>query len=228
MQGKLAAWSAADGERRFDRLLRLIAERSWLQEAARVTLASSGARTAGVDGMDKQAMEQDLSGQLQSIRTELLAGTYRPLPAKRVYIPKPNGKQRPLGIPTLRDRIVQRAMLMAMEPIWESDFHRLSYGFRPQRSVHHAVRTVKFQLQDGSDSAGRWVIEGDLASYFDTVHHKLLLRCVRRRIRDQRFLALLWRFLKAGHVDKGLFRAASDGVPQGGVITPPTMLQNIV
>ncbi len=78
-------------------------------------------------------------------------------------------------IPALRDRIVQRAMLMVMEPIWESDFHRLSYGFRPERSVHHAIRTVKFQLQDGNHTVGRWVIEGDLASYFDTVHHRLLI-----------------------------------------------------
>ena len=101
MQSKLATWSAADGTRKFDRLLRLIAERSWLQEAARVTLASRGSRTPGIDGMDKQAMEDDLSGQLENIRKELLAGTYQPLPAKRVYIPKPNGKQRPLGIPTV-------------------------------------------------------------------------------------------------------------------------------
>ena len=226
MQGKLATWSTADTDRKFDRLLRLITDRSWLQEAARVTLASKGARTAGVDGMDKQAMEEALSEHLEGIRKDLLAGTYRPLPAKRVYIPKTNGRQRPLGIPTLRDRIVQRAMLMAMEPIWESDFHRLSYGFRPQRSVHHAIRTVRFQLQDSTHKVGRWVIEGDLASYFDTVHHRLLMKCVRKRICDRRFLVLLWRFLKAGHIDRGLFRAASEGVPQGGVISP--LLSNVM
>jgi len=226
MQSKLATWSLADKERKFDRLLRMIANRSWLQEAARVTLASKGAKTPGIDGIDKQAMEHDLQHQLDMIRAELLADGYQPQPAKRVYIPKANGKQRPLGIPTLRDRIVQRAMLMAMEPIWESDFHRLSYGFRPERSVHHAIRTVKLLLQDNAATSGRWVIEGDLASYFDTVHHKLLMKCVRKRIRDARFLTLLWRFIKAGHIDKGLFRAASEGVPQGGVASP--LLSNIM
>ena len=150
MQSKLATWSAADSERKFDRMLRVIAERSWLQEAARITLSSRGARTPGVDGVDKKAMEESLAEELACIRIELLAGTFQPQPAKRVYIRKTNGKQRPLGIPTLRDRIVQRAMLMVMEPIWESDFHRVSYGFRPQRSVHLAIRTVKLQLQDGA------------------------------------------------------------------------------
>jgi len=108
-------------------------------------------------------------------------------------------------------------MLMAMQPIWESDFHRLSYGFRPERSVHYAIRTVKLQLQDGDETSvsGRWIIEGDLARYFDTVHHRLLMRAVRTRIADQRFLALLWKLIKAGCIDRGLFRAASEGVPQG-------------
>ncbi len=226
MQSKIAAWATDDKQRKFDRLLRLVANRSWLQEAARVTLASSGAKTPGIDGIDKQSVKKNLYQYLSDIRSDLLAGNYQPLPAKRVYIPKANGKQRPLGIPTLRDRIVQRAMLMAMEPIWESDFHRLSYGFRPERSVHHAIRTVKFQLQDSTYTSGRWVIEGDLASYFDTVHHKLLMKYMRKRIRDDRFLSLLWRFMKAGHVDRGLFCAANKGVPQGGVISP--LLSNIV
>jgi RNA-directed DNA polymerase len=228
MQGKLAMWSTENKERKFDRLLRLIADRSWLAEAARITLASSGARTPGVDGIGKSMMEGNLHDELATIRAELLAGSYRPLPARRVYIPKANGKLRPLGIPSLRDRIVQRAMLMAMDPIWESDFHCASYGFRPARSVHHAIRTVKLQLQESDDerSAGRWVIEGDLASYFDTVHHRLLMKGVRKRIADQRFLTLLWRFIKTGCVDRGLFRAASEGVPQGGVISP--LLSNIM
>ncbi len=117
-------------------------------------------------------------------------------------------------------------MLMAMEPIWESDFHTLSYGFRPERSVHHAIRTVKLQLTDCGETRGLWVIEGDLSSYFDTVHHRLLMKAVRRRLRDPRFMALLWKIIKAGHVDVGLCRAASEGVPQGGVISP--LLSNIM
>jgi RNA-directed DNA polymerase len=117
---------------------------------------------------------------------------------------------------------------MAMEPIWENDFHTLSYGFRPERSVHHAIRTVKIQLTDGAEgkTRGRWVIEGDLSSYFDTVHHKLLMQFVRKRISCQRFNNLLWRFIKAGHIERNLFCAASQGVPQGGVISP--LLSNIM
>lgn len=104
----------------------------------------------GVDGVNKAKLEARLAVELQTLRGELLSGHYRPLPTRRVYIPKSNGKLRPLGIPALRDRIVQRAMLMAMEPIWESDFHTLSYGFRPERSVHHAIRTVKKGVRTNS------------------------------------------------------------------------------
>ncbi len=226
MQNKLARWSSEDKERKFDCLLRLIANGEWLLEAARITLASHGAKTAGVDGKRKSDMQDNLHEELNCIRLALLDGSYSPMPAKRVYIPKANGKQRPLSIPTLRDRIVQRAILMAMEPIWESDFNKASYGFRPERSVHHAIRTVKSQLQDKAYPAGRWVIEGDLASYFDTVHHKLLMKYIRKRICDKRFLTLIWKLLKTGHIDNGLFYAANKGVPQGGVISP--LLSNIM
>jgi group II intron reverse transcriptase/maturase len=228
MQGKLAKWSTDDKSRKFGRLLRLIASTKWLKEAAKRTLQSSGSKTPGIDGIDRKLFVGNLEANLEAIRNELLSGSYSPLPARRIYIPKANGKQRPLGIPTLRDRVVQRAMLMVMEPIWESDFHRDSYGFRPHRSVHHAIRAVKLQLQDSSteETHGRWIIEGDLTSYFDTVHHKLLMKCVRQRIADQRFLNVLWQLLKAGCIDRGLFRASHEGVPQGGVLSP--LLSNIM
>jgi RNA-directed DNA polymerase len=228
MQNKLAMWSSEDKARRFNRLLRLIASRSWLQEATRITLTASGAKTPGVDGVERDMFRQQLPQRLEVIRTQLLNGTYQPQPARRIYIPKANGKQRPLGIPTLTDRIVQRAILMVLEPIWESDFHSQSYGFRLERSVHHAIRTVKFQLQDGAPGceAGRWVVEGDLSSYYDTVHHRLLMKSLRKRISDNRLLDLIWQFVKAGHIEKNLFCAAHFGVPQGGVLSP--LLSNIM
>ncbi len=226
MQRKLATWTSTDKTRRVDRLLRLISHPEWLQHAANITLSSTGAKTAGIDGITKLHMQSNLECYLQDIRQALLSGEYQPMPAKRVYIPKANGKERPLGIPTLKDRIVQRAMLMAMEPIWENDFHSLSYGFRPERSVHHAIRTVQLQMNGADVPRGRWVIEGDLSSYFDTVHHKLLMSGVRKRICCERFNTLLWRFIKAGHTERNLFCATSEGVPQGGVISP--LLSNIM
>ena len=227
MQRKLATWSEEDKERRFYRLLRLVSDPLWMEEAVYKTLGARGATTPGIDGMTRYHVENNIVELARTIGEELRTGTYEPRPVRRVYIRKANGKLRPLGIPTLKDRIVQRAMLMAMDPIWESDFHNLSYGFRPGRSVHQAIRTVKLQLQDSDKgSSARWIIEGDLASYFDTIHHKLLMKAVRKRIRDKRFLNLLWKFLKAGHVDKRLFFAAHNGVPQGGVISP--LLGNIM
>jgi len=226
MQRKLATWTATDKDRRVNRLLRVISHPLWLAKAAEITLSSKGARTPGVDGINKYKLQSGLNEYLEQIRNDLLSGSYKPYPARRIYIPKAHGKQRPIGIPTLRDRIIQRAMLMAMEPIWENDFHSLSYGFRPERSVHHAIRTVKLQLTDCTYAKGRWVVEGDLSSYFDTVHHRLLMKYVRKRISCKRFNNLLWLFIKAGHIDKNLFYSTSQGVPQGGVISP--LLSNIM
>lgn len=119
MQSKLAKWSTEDGDRKFNRLLRVIVNKTWLIEAARITLSLSGANTPGVDGITKSNIQDSLNDELDLLRSELLQGNYRPRPVRRIYIPKPNGKKRPLGIPCIRDRIVQRAMLMVMEPIWE-------------------------------------------------------------------------------------------------------------
>jgi len=230
MQSKLATWSKNNPDQRFTRVLRLIVQPLWLETAAQKVLSSKGARTPGIDGETQEQLCKELNTVLGELRVSLLDGSYCPLPVRRIHIPKANGKLRPLGIPCLRDRIVQRAMVMAMEPIWESDFLHCSFGFRPNRSVHNAIQAVAASLIDAGGNPprtkARWVIEGDLSSYFDTVHHKLLIRSVKRRINDRRFINLLWLFLKAGHVDKRIFHVSSEGVPQGGVISP--LLSNIV
>nr|WP_246789839.1 reverse transcriptase domain-containing protein [Bradyrhizobium sp. CCBAU 51765] len=226
MQHKLATWAGSDPNRRFDRLLRLIANREWLAEAARIVLASSGARTPGIDGIDRQRLQVRLDPHLDDLRKSLLEESYRPQPVKRIHIPKTNGKLRPLGIPTLTDRIVQRAMLMAMEPIWESDFHRLSYGFRPERTVHHAVRTVKIQLQDGADMTRG---AGSSKVIWQATSTRSIIGCLSDVCGDEcrtGGLLIFWRFLKAGHIDRDLFTASSEGVPQGGVLSP--LLSNIM
>ncbi len=128
MQRKLATWTTADSDRRVDRLLRLIAQPDWLAEAARITLSSKGSHTPGIDGEVKLTAQARLPAILQQIRNDLLSDAYSPSPVRRVYIPKANGKQRPLGIPTLRDRIVQRAMVMAMEPCGKVTFIRSPTG----------------------------------------------------------------------------------------------------
>lgn len=230
MQCKLANWSTNNPDQRFTRIFRLIAQPEWLELAAKKVLRSKGARTPGIDGETREQLNGELLSILSQLRVSLLDGSYRPQPVRRIYIPKANGKRRPLGIPCLRDRIVQRALVMALEPIWESDFLHCSYGFRPKRSVHNAIEAVRKNLTDSGGNPprtkARWVIEGDLSCYFDTVHHKLLIRCLKRRINDKRVINLIWLFLKAGHVDKRIFQVSSEGVPQGGVISP--LLSNIV
>jgi RNA-directed DNA polymerase len=196
MQCKLATWSTENKERKFDRLLRLIADRTWLKPKPHASRWPPKERVRRASMVLTRHDEANLQHELTTIRDELLAGSYKP--AARAARVHPESERQAEATSVSRAcgiEIVQRAMLMAMEPIWESDFHRASYGFRPARSVHHAIRTVKLQLQDGGEQsvAGRWVIEGDLASYFDTVHHRLLMKGIRKRIADQRFLALLWR-----------------------------------
>jgi retron-type reverse transcriptase len=226
MQHKLATWAQSDPTRRFDRLLRLIADQAWLAEAARVVLASSGAHTPGIDGMDKRGCRPAwrTSGQpaYGPAGRDLL-----PAAGQAHLYPESQWQETPTGYPDPE---------RPHRPARDADGHGADLGerfpsplLRLQAGAQRASR-----CSDREDTVagywcrtrGRWIIEGDLASYFDTVHHRLLLRCVRRRIRDDRFVDLLWRFLKAGHIDRGLFVASSEGVPQGGVLSP--LLSNIM
>jgi len=203
-------------------LMDLMHNPKWLREAADRVLKRSYNKAPGVDGVTTRAFRKGLDGKLENLRLELKRGTYQPQPLRRVMIPKANGKMRALGIPCLRDKIVQEAMRMALEPIFEIEFHKHSYGFRPNRSTHHAV----FRCQQLMRHGFTWVIEGDVKACFDEISHKAILKVVREKVQDNKFLDLLRRFLKAGVQIDDVVQPTEKGVPQGGVISP--LLANAV
>ncbi len=197
-----------------------------LRAAWWLVLAHNGA--PGVDGMTCHDILDvlDLDTFLRELQEELRNRTYRPQPVKRVYIPKPDGRQRPLGIPTVRDRIVQTAALLVLEPIFEADFLDSSYGFRPGRNAHQAIDAIRQYLAAGFTE----VYDADLKSYFDTIPHDALLKCLERRIADRKVLQLIRMWLESPVIetDKNGRPKASrpkQGTPQGGVISP--LLANI-
>jgi len=191
----------------------LIHNPTWLREAAERTLKRSHGKEPGIDKVTASEFRQNFESNLETLRRELKHGTYQPKPVRQVLIPKANGKMRALGIPCLRDKIVQEAIRMALEPIFEVEFHDNSYGFRPNRSAHHAVsRCQQLML-----SKFTWVIEGDVKACFDEISHKIILKVVREKVMDNKFLNLINRFLKAGVSIKGVVHSTIKGVPQGGV-----------
>jgi len=167
MQKKLSQKATNEHEHQFENLYGLLCNEVWLREAVHKTLRNTGGRTAGIDTMTRSNLLGDLEGYTTRLREALKAKTFEPTPVRRVYIPKPNSKKRrPLGIPTLFDRIVQQALRMILEPIWEADFSIHSYGFRPSRSTYEAMTYLGKRLTGNSGALYQWVIEGDIASYF--------------------------------------------------------------
>jgi len=195
---------------------------TWLAEAARRVMTRSYGKAPGVDGVTVKQFQSGFDKQVEQLRLELKRGTYQPQPVRQVMIPKSNGKMRALGIPCLRDKIVQEAIRMALEPIFEVEFHEHSYGFRPHRNTHQAV----YRCQHLMRSHFKWVIEGDVKACFDEISHKAILKVLREKVHDNKFLDLIRRFLKSGVHVEGSVMPTVKGVPQGGVISP--LLANAV
>ena len=176
----------------------------------------------GIDGMTVDDLSAYLKEHWPAIREQLLAGTYKPHPVKRVEIPKPDGGVRQLGIPTVLDRMVQQAVMQVLQSRWDAEFSEHSHGFRPGRSAHQAVAKAQQYIAEGR----RWVVDLDLEKFFDRVNHDKLMASIARRVADKRMLKLIRAFLTAGVMEDGLVGPVDEGTPQGGPLSP--LLSNLV
>jgi RNA-directed DNA polymerase len=221
LQRTLYRAAKASPARRFHALYDKMLREDVLAKAWREVKANAG--SAGVDGQTiKHIEQQGVQGLLAELATELREGHYRPHAVRRAWIPKADGSQRGLGIPAVRDRIVQAAAKTVLEPVFEADFRNSSYGFRPKRSAHQAGE----QLRQAVNRGANWIVELDIEAFYDRIDHELLMKLVEMRVCDRRMLRLLWQWLKAGALDGGELLPSDQGVPQGGVIS--SVLANVV
>lgn len=220
IQTKLHRWATADAGRRFDDLFNLVADPAFLVMAWERVRWNTGARSAGIDKRTARSIEASVHGAegfLTGLRSELKDRSFRPVPVREKKIPKAGGKVRRLGIPTVRDRVVQASLKLVLEPILEADFLPDSYGFRPNRRAQDAIEQIRKDAQDGY----HWVFEGDIAACFDEIDHTALMDRLRKRVGDQRVLDLVKAFLKAGLLtEEGHDRDTHTGTPQGGILSP--------
>lgn len=224
MQTKLHCWAAGDPGRRFDDLYNLVCDPAFLLVAWKRVAGNAGARTPGVDRATVAwiASRIGVEGFLQYVRDHLRARTFQPVEVRQVEIPKPSGKLRKLGIPTVTDRVVQAALKLVLEPIFEADFQPCSYGFRPNRRAQDAIA----EIHHFTTKRYQWVLEADIEACFDMIDHVALMGRVRARIGDKRVLGLVKAFLKAGVMTTiGTREATHTGTPQGGILSP--LLANI-
>jgi group II intron reverse transcriptase/maturase len=217
--GHLNQLAEQDANKRFTRLYRLIRQGGLLAIARERIAGNKGAQTPGVDGQKMADMDNEKIVQLSQ---ELKTGTYQPQPVRRVYIPKRNGKLRPLGIPTSRDKIIQAGVALILEAIYEPVFRKCSHGFRTQHSTITAIRQVFSAYRAGA----KWIIEGDITDCFGSIPHGVILNCLRKRIKDEHFIDLIRKMLQAGVMEAGSFAPSYSGAPQGGIVSP--LLANIV
>lgn len=203
-----------------DGMLEKIVSRDNLNEAFKRVKANKGSH--GVDGMGVDELLQYLKDNGETIKQQVLDGKYRPNPVRRVEIPKENGKKRNLGIPTVVDRVIQQAIAQVLTPLYEKQFSDNSYGFRPKRSAHHAIKRSRQYIEEGY----RYVVDMDLEKYFDTVNQSKLIEVLSRTIKDGRVISLIHKYLRAGVVVKHKFEDTEIGVPQGGNLSP--ILSNIM
>ena len=194
-------------------------DENWLRVAFEWT-RKDGA--AGIDGQTAEEYERDLAGNLQRLLGEIKSGRYVAPAVKRVHIPKEKDKTRPIGIPTFEDKVAQRAILMVLEPVFEVDFLDFSFGFRPGRSAHQALRKLRSSIMD---RGGRWVLDADIKGYFDHIDHGKLRECLRQRVTDGVIVRMLDKWLAAGVLEQRQWHRARRGTPQGGVISP--LLANV-